>query len=114
MLTRELPRARWLTGASGIADPLSLRPGSFIRFLAEHASVLVLDGEAPDIGAAELAMSRAWWTVHRSAPGDTSSFDAVRFNEGFARATRALDRAGAHPRVPLDGPTDRLTRPARS
>jgi hypothetical protein len=67
-------------------------PSVFVPYGAR--AVLVLDGEAPDIGAVELAMAWARWTVRRSATGDTSSFDAVRFNEAFARATRALDRAG--------------------
>jgi hypothetical protein len=56
-------------------------------------AVLVLDGEDPDVGAVELAMAWARWTVRRSEDGDASSFDTVRYNEAIARATRALDRA---------------------
>jgi hypothetical protein len=66
-------------------------PSVFVNF--GNRAILVLDGEAPDIGAVQLASAWGRWVARRAAEGDTSSFDSERFNEAIAKATRALDRA---------------------
>jgi hypothetical protein len=68
-------------------------PGHSVFVPHGNMAVLVLDSETPDLGAVELAMAWSRWVLRRSSEGGLSTFDAERFNEAIAKATRALDRA---------------------
>lgn len=55
-------------------------------------AILVLDEEAPDLAAVELALEWARWTLRRAASSTPHAFDQAAFADSVAKVTRALER----------------------
>ena len=70
---------------------LAPTPSVFVPY--GDKAILVLDADAPDPAAAELAYVWARWTLRKSQTSEADSLDTEQISEGIAAAVRALDRS---------------------